>query len=1033
MPSEVNGTLTPARLQADDATLNDAATSSPVRRSGRARAVKSYTLKRHRQRKASTTDLGSPFKKDSAQWVAAQTKRQQIRDKIAANTKPRRDAFLAHHSSLFEPVLPPNNYVSRLTSKVDAEHNDIYPGEAIAQPHGITAVMKPYQLEGLSFLVKMFQNGMSAILGDEMGLGKTLQTLSLFQWLVENEPTTGEPRPFLVVCPLSVLTSWENEVKKWCPQLKCVSFHGPAARREQLKQQLVINPSDIFITTYEIFVSERNWFQRVYVWRYIVLDEGHRIKNDATNVSTALQGLSAEYRLLLTGTPLQNNLHETWALLHWLLPEVFSKDTASLFKDAFDLSAGKASTTFMDQTRRLLELVMLRRMKASPNVNLSLPPKREVVLYVPLTIEQRKWYMTLLTRIDQVTFNKIFRHAAKKEVTLRDVQQISEPAIAPEEFLSNHGMEKASLGSPITPTTLTTPGHSTSAHAPSGQWKKLMNLVMQLRKVCSHPYLIAGAQPEPYVLDENVRQASGKFIVLDKMIDELVIKQGKKLIIFSGFTSTLDLCEDLLILRGANSLDDRERPFKYARLDGGSARAVRNLSMRLFNNAHSEFRVILVSTRAGGLGITLVGASDVVFLDEDWNPQVTLQAEARAHRIGQTQAVTIYKLCAQGTVEEQMMGRIRKKLYLSVKITEAMRNIHAADGNNKKRLHETLVDDDDDGPQLGTSQLMTLLRRGSQTLTASKIDAAELSSWSWSTVLEKCQDTTSGVEDELETVDEETWLSQIERVETAVFEGRRHHQSPNKKAKATENLAREDRRAGKNTTVLVDGYAISKQSMLCKDWEAVPTLAGRDPRLAEPEKQKKAAFKHQEQCQVCWDGGELQCCVGCPRSYHLDCLDSTFKKRAKTWTFYCPQHECHECGKKTADAGGLMYRCRWCERGYCEDCLDWNRAVLLDSSLQEFEMLGHAPTNAWFVECQACVESETDAGVSLMTKMRRTKIDQEWAVHNLHLGQHDLLLQLDFDSSGMTSKDMSGDHTPATITENATPADNDHAAAFTEK
>lgn len=155
---------------------------------------------------------------------------------------------------------------------------------------------------------------------------------------------------------------------------------------------------DMLVTSYEVFVAEQNWFKVAFAWRYMVLDEGHKIKNAASDVATALQSIQAENRLLLTGTPLQNNLHEMCALLHWLYPDVFAAITAERFQSAFDLSAGKVSTRFMNDARRLLELIMFRRMKSSPGVDLDLPPKEEVHLYVPLTPMQRFWYLRMLTK-----------------------------------------------------------------------------------------------------------------------------------------------------------------------------------------------------------------------------------------------------------------------------------------------------------------------------------------------------------------------------------------------------------------------------------------------------------------------------------------------------------------------------------------------------------------------------------------------------------------------------------------------------------
>ena len=223
--------------------------------------------------------------------------------------------------------------------------------------------MKPYQLSGLSFLVYLQRNGLSGILGDEMGLGKTLQTLSLIQFLKEQRVPTESPenRPCLVVCPLSVLSSWMAESRRWTPGLKVLRFHGPSHERNRLKnvamglEDMYGNDTrlaakkkkrnrgrpattdkevielesegeqdssvgvDLIVTTYETFSAENSWFKRAFIWKYVVLDEGHKIKNDLSQISMALQGLGAEFRLILTGTPLQNNLVELWALLHWYI------------------------------------------------------------------------------------------------------------------------------------------------------------------------------------------------------------------------------------------------------------------------------------------------------------------------------------------------------------------------------------------------------------------------------------------------------------------------------------------------------------------------------------------------------------------------------------------------------------------------------------------------------------------------------------------------------------------------------------------
>jgi SWI/SNF-related matrix-associated actin-dependent regulator of chromatin subfamily A member 5 len=509
------------------------------------------------------------------------------------------------------------------------------------------------------------------------------------------------------------------ECKKWAPGLKALRFHGPAKERDRLKKiavgeiDMFGNPTakrkrklknrrtaagkpiisidsdseeeeeeevgvDLVVTTYECYLHEQSWFKRAFIWRYVVLDEGHRVKNDMSLISKALQGLQAEYRLILTGTPLQNNLAELWSLLHWLYQEVFTEQTNELFRTSFDLTKGLYSNTVLDDSRHLLELIMLRRMKNSPGVELNLPPKTEVLLYVPLSPMQRFWYTRLITRADQGLLDELFKDAkgkevfamknedeAKKELIEKDAQTLE---LLTENTEIGIGTDQWKESREILARQLQREQEETvGGGVNNSAWRKLMNLLMQLRKICNHPYQITNAEPDPYILGDHIITASGKFIVLEKLIENLVIKQKKKILIFSGFTKMLDLVEDFLAVRGGDGSS-----YRYVRLDGGTARARRNLGIRMFNDVNTDYRVMLISTRAGGLGINLATASDVVMLDQDWNPQITLQAEARAHRIGQTKPVTIYKLVSQGTVEEQMMGRIQKKLYLSAKVTESM-------------------------------------------------------------------------------------------------------------------------------------------------------------------------------------------------------------------------------------------------------------------------------------------------------------------------------------------------------------------------
>ncbi|KAL6719221.1 hypothetical protein ACLMJK_003458 [Lecanora helva] len=930
--------------------------------------------------------------------VLPQSARNELRDYVNTVTAAKRANFFIAKRDFFLPLLPEGNHIQKLIAERGAQPpEDIVEYKIIEkQPHGVEAVMKPYQMLGLSYLVYLFKNGISGILGDEMGLGKTLQTLSLFQYLKENREERSsslESQPCLVVCPLSVLSSWIAESRKWTPGLKVLRFHGSIDERNRLKRVAtgeidqyghqtlksrkkkmdrltatgkpildldsdLENGSedqgvDLIVTTYEGYLAEQGWFKKAFVWSYVVLDEGHKIKNDLSLISKALQGLGAEYRLILTGTPLQNNLQELWALLHWLYPEIFTEKTADLFKESFNLTKGKVSTTVMDDARRLLEIIMLRRMKNSPGVELNLPPKTEVLLYVPLTPIQRFWYERLLTRADQNLLEEIFQGADKKEALA--IQEEAESADQEASILKNktiedlEALDTTALGAEdavnweeskqIMRQTLAQ--ENTEVKDPA--WKKLMNLLMQLRKCCNHPYILPHAEPDPYDIGEHIVQTSSKFIVLDKIIRELVINEKKKVLIFSGFTRMLDYCEDFLALRGGNGEE-----FKYVRLDGGTTRARRNLSMRMFNNEDTNYRVMLISTRAGGLGINLATASDVIFMDQDWNPQIMLQAEARAHRIGQTKPVTVYKLCTQGTVEEQMMGRIRKKLYLSAKVTESMRDIHFESSQKTKKGPGGKVTEtsEADMPQLDTNQLMSLVRRGAQTLAHPELDINDMIGWDWPTMLEKCKDKPADVRvhDQTQTgnavkeEDEKRWLSQIEQVESRVFRGKKH--TKGREANSNDGIAqewsREQRRVGKNTTVIIDGHVVSKESASCGDWEAVPTLAGKDPRLAEPKREGKAKVVNQD---------------------------------------------CADCEQNTTNAGGMIYRCRWCERGYCEDCLDWDKTDLLGENLKEYELLGFpAVSQAFYIKCSNCHDHhEEEAEARDFCIRTALSIDKEYA------------------------------------------------------
>ncbi|KAI9644910.1 hypothetical protein NHQ30_006944 [Ciborinia camelliae] len=961
--------------------------SPPAKRQMRDRKPNNSINTKGNSRTPNRSARVSPTKPNSSKIFDTKAK---IREEITNATLAQRNAFLVEKQDYFIPLLPKNNHIQMLiTQEVElseeekAKRPDFVPYRLLeAQPKGIKATLKPYQLSGLSYMVYLYRNGANGILGDDMGLGKTLQTLSLIQYLKENYPTTGKgrlQRPFLIVCPLSVLGSWMTETEKWT-DLRVVRFHGGREERGRLKHIIAggadklgnLSPQaakkrkykvnrdslgsevssldgdddnddeedigvDLVVTTYESYKSEQSWLKGVFVWRYVVLDEGQIIKNHASEVSKSLQGLKAEYRLLLSGTPLQNDLGELWALFHFLYPEVFVEKTRDLFAKGFNLSRGDYIKDVLVASRHLLELIMLRRTKTSPGVDLGLPPMEEVLLFVPLSPLQKLWYERLIKKTDTEILHELFDNNSSRERTTTE----------------NIALKSTSA--------------SDSSSKKRATWQGLMNLVIQLRKVCNHPYQFDDAEPNPYFPGQHLIEASGKFIVLDKLVTELVVEQKKKIIIFSGFTKMLDLVQELLALKGGDG-----SVFNTCRIDGKTGRARRNLAIRMFMDLTSNHNVFLISTRAGGLGLNLAAASEIILLDQDWNPQVTKQAIGRAYRIGLQKPLTVYQFVAQGTVEEQMMPRIAKKLYLSAKVTESMEDIYTrATPSSNKDGKEISNGDDTDLPDMDTTQLMTLIRRGASAISRPEIDVSKMLEWDWKTTVIMCKDQTADLhvrkdvmgdsnidEDEAE----RQWLAEREQVQSRLFNGETIEDRRPKSSDSSEDFApsssRADRKIGKERTVMMEGYMVSKDSINNDQWEAVkPFSSANNTSSSASKREKRPDITSQKHCQVCKIGNEspLISCKFCPRSYHNNCLAACYQAKAKKYQFACPQHSCVDCKQKAGDVGGMLYKCRWCEKAQCEDCIDWKNFKPLGDTLTEFDILGFPKTSsAFYIQCQEC-------------------------------------------------------------------------------
>ncbi|KAF5385038.1 hypothetical protein D9615_000870 [Tricholomella constricta] len=490
-------------------------------------------------------------------------------------------------------------------------------------PSFIHGTMRAYQLQGLNWMVSLHHNGLNGILADEMGLGKTLQTISFLSYLKHYRETSG---PHLVVVPKSTLQNWQREFERWTPDVSVVILTGtPPERAEIIANRLITQDFEVCITSYEMCLIEKSTFKK-FSFEYIVIDEAHRIKNVDSILSQIVREFMSRGRLLITGTPLQNNLKELFALLNFICPEIFVeyKDLDSfLHKDESGADAEEEkSKKVVEALHKILRPFLLRRVKSDVEKNLL--PKKEINIYVGLTEMQRKWYRSVLEKdIDAV--NGL---TGKKEGKTR-----------------------------------------------------LMNMVMQLRKVTCHPYLFDGAEPgPPYTTDEHLIQNSGKMIILDKLLGAMKSK-GSRVLIFSQMSRVLDILEDYCLFR----------QYKYCRIDGGTAHDDRILAIDEYNKPESEKFIFLLTTRAGGLGINLTTADIVVLYDSDWNPQADLQAMDRAHRIGQTKQVYVFRFITEGSVEERMLERAAQKLRLDQLVIQQGRTQQAKAAANKEELLEMIT------------------------------------------------------------------------------------------------------------------------------------------------------------------------------------------------------------------------------------------------------------------------------------------------------------------------------------------------------
>ncbi|KAM9804089.1 lymphoid-specific helicase [Neosynchiropus ocellatus] len=599
----------------------------------------------------------------SKEEIISQAKKAKVEDTEAVETKKKLDA------DELEKMSDSNEDIkNRLSETVrDAAKHLLHPERKVngqpvpaQQPLLFTGgVMRWYQIEGIEWLRMLWENGINGILADEMGLGKTIQCIAHIAMMIEKK-VLG---PFLVVAPLSTLPNWINEFRRFTPEVSVLLYHGPQADRTKLLSQLrgpqgPLSMLPVVVTSFEIAMIDRKILQR-YKWNYLIVDEGHRIKNLNCRLVRELKMMPTDNKLLLTGTPLQNNLAELWSLLNFLLPEVF--DDLKSFESWFDIDtlgeaesvvAAEREQNILSMLHQILTPFLLRRLKS--DVTLEVPPKKEIIVYAPLTAKQAALYTAVVNKTIAKLLGKEKEEAPAllttsgrpKRRNRRPVDYSEDKTETPddlEKYLEKIQKELEQSPAPV----------RDSEVLPLSQINlKQQNIVMLLKRCCNHPYLVEyplDPTTLDFKIDEQLVQSSGKLLILDRLLPELK-KRGHKVLIFSQMTSILDILMDYCFLRG----------YQYSRLDGSMSYADRDENMTKFSKDPEVF-LFLLSTRAGGLGINLTVADTVIIFDSDWNPQADLQAQDRCHRIGQTKPVVVYRLVTANTVDQKILERASAK------------------------------------------------------------------------------------------------------------------------------------------------------------------------------------------------------------------------------------------------------------------------------------------------------------------------------------------------------------------------------------
>ncbi|KAL4065257.1 hypothetical protein J3A83DRAFT_4375778 [Scleroderma citrinum] len=521
-------------------------------------------------------------------------------------------------------------------------------------PVSIKAELRKYQQEGVNWLAFLAKYQLHGILCDDMGLGKTLQSIcilaSKYAERTKKHEETGSPDsvhlPSLIVCPPTLTGHWYYEILKYTDNLRPILYSGSSRERSKILSKLA--SKDVVITSYEVVRNDISSLEDIN-WLYCILDEGHVIKNAKTKLTKAVKAIQAQHRLILSGTPIQNNVLELWSLFDFLMPGFLGTETS--FNERFSKpilsnrdgksKSGEAAALALEALHKQVLPFLLRRLKE--DVLHDLPPKIIQDYYCELSEAQKMLYDD---------FSK-----SQAKVQAEDVIR-----------------------------------SKSSGTAKDGAQQHVFQSLQYLRKLCNHPSLVMGTNADAVTAAltkigckvENLSDIhhAPKLEALRQLLTDCGIGSGSATTSDAGKADTL---ESITATSGAfshhralifcqmkqmidiieNDLFKQHMPsVTYMRLDGSTDANKRHAIVQTFN-ADPSIDCLLLTTHVGGLGLTLTGADTVIFVEHDWNPMKDLQAMDRAHRIGQKKVVNVYRLVTKGTLEEKIMGLQRFKLNIA--------------------------------------------------------------------------------------------------------------------------------------------------------------------------------------------------------------------------------------------------------------------------------------------------------------------------------------------------------------------------------